>query len=168
MRIIDLPEFQDKTDVLTMTAQDPVLDACMAMKQRRVGSVLVTDKGKLTGIFTERDLLFRVVGEGKDLKNLTLKDVMTSNIKVAKPEDSVADSMRRMTQGRFRHLPVVDAQGKVIGILSQGDFAAHSWGDLMKNFKETARVSFMSNTQLWLLVLGIMVYFTVLLFAFKG
>lgn len=168
MRIKDLPEFQDKSDVLTMKAQDSILDACIAMKKRRVGSVLVTDQGKLAGIFTERDLLFKVVGEGKELKGLTLKDAMTSNIKIAHPEDSVADSMRRMTQGHFRHLPVVDSNGEVIGILSQGDFVAHTWSDLIKDITTTAKTSFMSNTQLWLLAIGIMLYFTVLLFAFKS
>lgn len=167
MRIIDLPEFRDKSDILTMSKTDTVHAACVKMRERHCGSVIITEKGKLIGIFTERDLLRKVAAEKGDVTKLKLKDVMSTNLKTATPEDEIADSMRRMTQGKFRHLPVVDNQGHVIGILSQGDFIAHSWADLFKGLTQTARTSFMSNTQLWILVLCIFIYVTVLMAAFR-
>lgn len=167
MRVIDLPEFRDKADILTMSKDTTVHDACVAMKERHCGSVIITENGKLSGIFTERDLLRKVAADNQDITKLKLKDVMTTNLKTATAEDSIADCMRRMTQGKFRHLPVVDKQNRVIGILSQGDFIAYTWADLFKGFTQTARTSFMSNTQIWILVLCVFIYVTVLMAAFK-
>lgn len=164
MRIIDIPEFKDKTDVLTMTEDANLMDVVAVMAERNIGSVVVVRDSKVVGIFTERDLLVKVVGKRKKADELILVDVMTKNPKTASMNDTVSDSMRRMTQGRFRHLPVVDENKNLIGIISQGDFVAYTWFDIFTKLTGTTKRSFLSNTQLWMLVLGPLAYLLVLKF----
>lgn len=97
-----------------------VQDACRAMWKRRVGAVLVAQNGRLMGIFTGRDAV-RTLAEGRDPAHTFLVDVMTSNPDTIAPELTAIDALRAMSDGGYRHLPVVDA-GKVVGIVSRGDF----------------------------------------------
>ena len=163
MRITDMPEFKDKNEVLSMDKNDSLCDAVDAMCKARVGSVLVTDKGKLVGIFTERDLLRRVAGCRLELDKIKLSEVMTSDVKTAHPNDKVVDSMRRMSQGRFRHLPVIDDKGELVGLLSQGDFVALTMSDAWNRFAETAKAGIFNNYQPFLFLVGIAIYTIVLL-----
>lgn len=164
MRIIDVPEFKDKTDVLTMPETANLMDVVVKMVERNIGSVVVVRDSKVVGIFTERDLLTKVVGKRKNPEDLTLVDIMTKNPKTASLNDTVADSMRRMSQGHFRHLPVVDENKNLIGIISQGDFVAYTWYDIFTKFTTQTKRSFLSNTQLWMLILGPLAYLLVLKF----
>lgn len=158
MRIMDVPEFKDKTNILTVLPETPLIDVVSEMAGRNVGSAVVLKNGKLVGIFTERDLLVKVVGKGKLVEGLTVADVMTKNPHAAKMEDDVAESVRRMSQGRFRHLPIVDEDKNLIGLLSQGDFVAYTWSDLMSRVRHHTKLSFLTNSQLWLLILGPVAY----------
>jgi len=158
MRIIDVPEFKDKTNVLTVLPETPLSKVVSDMAARNVGSAVVLKNGKLAGIFTERDLLIKVIGKGKSVADLTVADVMTKNPHAAKMEDDVNESLRRMSQGRFRHLPIVDDQKNLVGLLSQGDFVAYTWSDLMGRVGKHTKMSFLTNSQLWLLVLGPIAY----------
>lgn len=164
MRIIDIPEFKDKTDVLTMPETANLMDVVVKMAERNVGSVVVVRDSKVVGIFTERDLLTKVVGKRKKTEDLSLIDVMTKNPKTASLNDTVADSMRRMSQGHFRHLPVIDDKKNLIGIISQGDFVAYTWYDIFTKITNQTKRSFLSNTQVWMLVLGPLAYLLVLKF----
>jgi CBS domain-containing protein len=166
MKISEIPEFRDKSSILTMEENEPLLKAIDAMNERNVGAILVTKDGKLSGIFTERDLLRRVVGKRLDAEGLLLSDVMTSNPKTATVEDRVADTMRRMSQGRFRHMPIVGADGNLKGLLSQGDFVAFTWSDLFTRITNTTKQSFFANTQLWVLILAPLVYLLLFKLAF--
>ena len=159
MRITDMPEFQDKRKVLTMNGNENIFEVAKAMKKDNCGSVVIIDKSrKILGIFTERDLLFKVVAEGKDVKKLKLKDVMTTDINVAHETDEIAASLRRMSQGRFRHLPIVDDHEKLVGMMSQGDFVAFTWPQLVHRLSQSTAVSFLTNTQLWMLIVSILAY----------
>ncbi len=139
MKISDIPEFRDKSEVLTFDESTPVRDAIKTMAEKNYGAVLVTKKDMLSGIFTERDLLKKIAAEGKDIGKLQLKDVMTPDPNTASIEDAVTDCMRRMSQGRFRHMPVVDDKGKILGLLSQGDFVAFTMSDIMARFSISAK-----------------------------
>jgi CBS domain-containing protein len=86
----------------------------------KVGSVLVMDGKRLVGIFTERDVLRRVVGGRKDPEKTTVADVMTRELVVMKPGSTLGDAMTVISQKRIRHLPVVE-EGHVVGVISQGD-----------------------------------------------
>ena len=105
-----------------------VADAVAEMNGHRVGSVLILDGGKLVGIFTERDVLRRVVGAAIDPKRTLVADVMTQGVITISPETSIEETMRIFTEKRCRHLPVVD-NGQLVGTISIGDITR--WmGDL--------------------------------------
>jgi CBS domain-containing protein len=96
--------------------------ACKLMAERDIGAVMVTDAGgHLAGIFTERDLVKRVAGPGLDIDATKLKDVMTPAPQTMRPSDAAVLALRRMRDGGFRHMPVVD-EGKLLGIVSSRDF----------------------------------------------
>ena len=107
---------------LTLRPSATVKDACTHMRERRTGSVLVTDEnGHLSGIFTGRDAVCRVLAVGKDAAKTKLADVMTAAPVTVPPDKTAIDALRLMWDGGFRHLPVVKA-GRVVGIVSRGDF----------------------------------------------
>ncbi len=97
-----------------------VRDAAMTMAERRIGAVLVVEDGRLVGIFTERDVVTRVVARGGDPDRTTLGEVMTPDPDTIGPDDSVAYALERMSQAGYRHLPVIDG-GELIGIVSIRD-----------------------------------------------
>jgi CBS domain-containing protein len=90
------------------------------MNRRKVGSVLVMEGGRLVGIFTERDVLWRVVAAGLDPKTSLLGQVMTRNPITVEPTTSIQHVMNVFTEKRFRHMPVVD-RGRLLGLISIGD-----------------------------------------------
>lgn len=106
--------------VFSVSPTMSVADAVSEMNRHRVGSVLVLDAGKLVGIFTERDVLRRVVGACLDPKRALVADVMTANVITISPEATVEDTMVLFTEKRCRHLPVLD-QGRLVGTISIGD-----------------------------------------------
>ncbi len=126
MKIADIPEFKNRTKVLTCAPSDTIYDAVVSMTYRQCGAIAVTEKDKLVGIFTERDLLARVVGQGRDVESTPISEVMSQNIETATEHDSAILCMGRMDHGRFRHIPVVDHDGNLIGMLSQRDFVAYT------------------------------------------
>ncbi len=95
-----------------------VFDAVRLMNDQQVGAVAVANKSVLAGIFTERDLMIRVVLEGKDPKTTPIGDVMTTECISAKQDLSMGEALQIMTEKHFRHLPVVDDDEKVLGLLS--------------------------------------------------
>jgi len=104
----------DLIRALVLSAQATVTEAMRAMQREHRGAVLVTDDGtrqsKLLGIFTERDVLFRIVDRGKNPATLALGDVMTPDPEVLPITASVAFVLNKMSIGGFRHVPVVDAE----------------------------------------------------------
>jgi len=136
MRIAELPEFQNRSQVLTCGPNQTALEAVVNMAHKHYGAIAVTEKDKLLGIFTERDLLTRVVGQGRDVETTKIRDVMSTKVETATPSDSVNLCMGRMNHGRFRHMPVVDENHKLIGMLSQRDFIAHIMREMSQ--KKTA------------------------------
>lgn len=106
---------------LKLGVDDTVRQACSAMWDRRVGAVLVVDAhDKLAGIFTGRDAV-RMLAEGRHTPDARLAVAMTPNPDTIAPESTSIDALRAMSDGGYRHLPVVDGD-KVVGIVSRGDF----------------------------------------------
>jgi CBS domain-containing protein len=97
-----------------------VADAVAEMNHHRVGSVLVIEGNRLVGIFTERDVLRRVVGAGVDPKIARVSEVMTSGVITISPDATIEQTMVLFTEKRLRHLPVVE-DGRLIGTISIGD-----------------------------------------------
>lgn len=101
------------------TPDTTVLQAIRLMASNEVGAVVVTDPfGKIAGIFTERDNMLRVTLLDRDPKNTLLKDVMTAVVKTALPDLPAQEALQHMIRHKHRHLPVVDAAGRVIGVVS--------------------------------------------------
>ncbi|MCQ9375198.1 CBS domain-containing protein [Methyloversatilis sp. XJ19-13] len=107
--------------IATMEADRTVLDALRLLAEHGIGAVLVTDAGRLAGIFSERDYARRVVLEGKSSSTTTLREVMTSKLIHVTPVNTVDDAMQLMTDKRIRHLPVLDEAGALVGVVSIGD-----------------------------------------------
>lgn len=101
-----------------------VLDAAEMMNEHGTGSVLVLEAGKLVGIFTERDLMRRVVAVRRDPATTPLAEVMTTALVTCTPEASLADCGALMSERRIRHLPVLDSHGAVSGMITTGDLLA--------------------------------------------
>ena len=101
-------------------ADDTLAEASAKMWRQQTGSLLIMEDQKLIGIVTERDVL-RTVGEGQDPKAVSLRDVMTSDVVTVASDLSVREAAQIMFDKWFRHLPVVDAAGTVVGIVSLRD-----------------------------------------------
>ncbi len=102
-----------------------VLEATRMMNEQKVGAVAVTDGDRLLGMFTERDVLRRVVGEERSPANVIVEDVMTSEVACCCLETTLDEARGVMKNRRIRHLPVVDDDGKLIGLVSIGDLNAY-------------------------------------------
>jgi CBS domain-containing protein len=107
-------------EVFQIGADATVFEAVKQMVETGVGSLLVTEEGEITGIFTERDYLRRMALEGRNDKETPVRDVMSSPLVVVTPETPIDECMAVMTDRRIRHLPVVEA-GEVVGLISIGD-----------------------------------------------
>ncbi len=94
--------------------------AARTMKKQRIGALMVVDGGRLVGIFTERDAVFRVLAEGRDPSRTPLADVMTTQPRTIAPDRAIDQALLMMHDGGFRHVPVVDG-GKPLGMISARD-----------------------------------------------
>ena len=108
------------TEVFSVTPQDSVLRAIEIMATRHVGALLVMNQAALLGIISERDYARKVILKNRSSHDTPVGDIMTSPAITVTPEDTVHRCMELMTEGRFRHLPVVKG-GRVAGMLSIGD-----------------------------------------------
>jgi CBS domain-containing protein len=105
------------TPPLILDPQQTVADAVELMRGRRVGCVLIYRDARLAGLFTERDLLRRVLAAGLPLST-PLSVCMTPDPVTVNPRESIGSAIRRMEAGGYRHLPVIDDAGQAVGILS--------------------------------------------------
>jgi len=114
---LPIKEVMERKTLLTAAPQTSVIKAAKLMARRNVGAVLVVEHQHLTGIFTERDAVFRVVARGLDSRTTQLVDVMTKDPKTVSPDKSFGYALLVMHENHFRHLPVVE-NGKLIGVIS--------------------------------------------------
>ncbi len=108
------------SSVYSVAPEVTVLDAVRKMNQERVGALLVCVSNELVGIFTERDVLTRVVDSGRDPTSTRVVEVMTSEVETVRSSAGVQDAMALISERRFRHLPVID-DGELLGVVSSGD-----------------------------------------------
>ncbi|HXA35019.1 MAG TPA: CBS domain-containing protein [Steroidobacteraceae bacterium] len=108
------------TEVFSVEPQDSVLHAIEVMATRHVGALLVMKGGSLLGIISERDYARKVILKNRSSHDTPVSDIMTTPAVSVTPEETVHRCMQIMTEGRFRHLPVVKG-GRVVGMLSIGD-----------------------------------------------
>jgi len=131
---------QKGSEIVTISPTDSVFDAVKLMDEKNIGSLLVLNTNKkIAGIFSERDCFRKVVLADKSARDVQVKSVMTKKVIYASPENTVDECMALMTQKRIRHLPVLDAQQRVVGIISIGDlvkFMASEQDALIRNLEK--------------------------------
>ena len=113
-------EIVAKRKVVTAPSKTTVAHAARLMEDNEVGALLVMEKGRLVGIFTERDALFRVLAAGRDPRTTPLSEVMTRDPQSIQPDRAFGHAMLMMYEGGFRHVPVVE-KGHPLGVVSTRD-----------------------------------------------
>ena len=168
-RLVDRPEFKTKPQPITFLAKDKVTEAVDVMSEKNYGSVVIVDsKDKVIGIVTERDIVKKLVKNNMSPKTTKLEEIMTSNPRVANENDNVIDWLRIMSNDRFRRLPVVDENGKIKVIFTQGDFVSYTWPDLIFHASQLAKASFMKGFSFNTLLIMMLVYGVALIAAIKA
>lgn len=151
MQIKQRPEFNRKAAVMTFRPDEDVFTAVQAMSEKNYGAaIIISPDDKPLGIVTERDFMRRLLNKGLDPKKTPLSAIMTSDLKLAHADDDVLDWLRQMSNDRFRHLPVVDDNGKLTGIMSQGDFVSYTWPELLSRVKEQTQATFGINPSIFI------------------
>jgi CBS domain-containing protein len=159
MKIKDRTEFKSKPSPLAFKAHDKVVDAVRAMSDNNYGaSVIVDNENRPIGIITERDLMKRLLYKNLDVNTTTVSEVMTSEIRLASENDEVVTWLSIMSNERFRHLPVIDQEGRLISLMSQGDFVSYTWPQLLKQATDSAFRVFMNRFHFHLLFGAILLY----------
>lgn len=107
--------------VITVEAETPVLEAVQLLRGHQIGAMpVVDDRARMIGLFTERDVVWRLAERGATLLEEPVRRCMTSPVHFCKPDDPIRDVMWQMTYRRIRHLPVVE-DGRLVGMISIGD-----------------------------------------------
>jgi CBS domain-containing protein len=114
--------------VHSIDATGLVLKAACQMNDLGIGGLVVVDGARAVGMFTERDILRRVVAARLDPATTVVREVMTAPIAVCRPSTSIAECRAVMTEKRIRHLPIVDGE-RLLGIVTIGDILAHEIGE---------------------------------------
>ncbi|MCC6416888.1 MAG: CBS domain-containing protein [Gemmataceae bacterium] len=105
--------------------EETVYEAAVKMNENKIGSLAVMQEGRLCGIITERDILQRVVADRRDPATTTVGEVMTTDLVCCRSHTPLEEARGVMKNRRIRHLPVVDDQGQLRGMVSIGDLNAH-------------------------------------------
>jgi CBS domain-containing protein len=123
---------------------DSIAKAAQLMKREDVGAVPVVEtraSRRLVGIVTDRDIVVKVIAEGRDVQATTVRDVMTPKPAVCREDEDVSKAVAEMAEHQVRRIPVVDAQGGLVGIIAQADIATRlnrdkTTGDLVEAISE--------------------------------
>ena len=107
--------------VLSVSPDMPVFEALGVMADKNVGALLVVEGERLVGVFSERDYARKVILKGKSSKDTPVREIMSSHVLYVRPEQTIEDCMALMTGKRVRHLPVLDEELRVVGVISIGD-----------------------------------------------
>lgn len=112
-------------DILTIRPDASVAEATKVLSERRIGALIVSRDGQsLDGMLSERDIVRELGRRGDGCLRDPVSALMTAKVTTVGPEDSAVEAMTRMTEGRFRHLPVIE-DGRMIGVISIGDVVKH-------------------------------------------
>lgn len=118
-------------DVITVTPSASLADVAAILSSKRIGAVVVVEKGRIRGILSERDMVRALAKEGGGALAMPAGDWMTAEVATCSPEDTINDVMEKMTTGRFRHLPVLEG-GSLAGIVSIGDVVKRRIEDVQR------------------------------------
>lgn len=111
-------------ELVTVEPDAKVVEVAKQMADQDVGSVLVLSNGKPRGILTDRDIVVRCLAKNIDVSDCTIENIMTESLETCNEEDGIFECIEKMRSAKVRRMPVVNQQGKVIGIISFGDLLA--------------------------------------------
>ena len=122
MKVSVILQKKGSTEVATIAPSTAASDAVRELSRRRIGALVVTSgDGNIAGIISERDIVRRLGEEGPNALLRPVSEIMTTTVQTCTADDTAFDLLGRMTEGRFRHMPVMGADGQMNGILSIGD-----------------------------------------------
>jgi CBS domain-containing protein len=120
-------------------ADKPVAEAAKMMRDEDVGLAPIVEGDRLVGTLTDRDIAIRVVAEGRDPESTTVREVASTELVTIDPDQSLDEALRLMAQHQVRRLPVVEEDGRLVGVLAQADVARH--GDDSETGQVVERIS---------------------------
>lgn len=117
--------------VATITSEANIAHLVDDLKRHNIGAVVVSPDGRtVEGIVSERDIVRAMTEHLRDIATLTVGQIMTTEVYTCTPDDAVEELMGQMTEHRFRHVPVIDADGALIAVVSIGDLVKHRLAEL--------------------------------------
>ncbi len=159
MKIKDRVEYTTKPDPLTCGPEESILGAAKKMSSKNYGAIVVVDGDrKVLGLVTERDIMRRTVAEERNPADTSVGEIMTSELRVASENDNLIDWLRIMSNERFRRLPIVDEDGRLTSIMTQGDFVSYTWPDLMTQAVTLTRSTVGNSYQIFLILAAVLAY----------
>ena len=108
-------------EVWSISPDRSVYDALTLMAEKNVGALVVMERDRVIGIISERDYARNVILKGKSSKELAVQEIMTSRVVCVRPEQTMEECMELMTDKHIRHLPVLDDEKRLVGLISIGD-----------------------------------------------
>ena len=131
-------------DLVTATSENTVVEVARLMKTEDIGPVLIVDNEQsrtLVGILTDRDIVLKVIAEGKDVNTTRVGEVMSKKLVTCRADDDVDIAMKAMAQYQLRRIPVVEENMRQVGIISQADLATRvnepeKTGEMVKEISE--------------------------------
>ena len=159
MKIRERVEYATKPEPLVCGPDETALSAVQMMSDRNYGAIVVTDAERnVLGLMTERDVMRKLVAGGKNPAETKVSEIMTTEVRVAKEDDNLIDWLRIMSNERFRRLPIVDEQGKLTSIMTQGDFVSYTWPDLMSQAVTLTKSTVGGAYQIFLILGAVLLY----------
>ena len=110
----------------TVGSDATVVEAARLMRDEDIGIVPIVEGEKLVGTITDRDIAIKIVAEQKDFESTTVRDIASTNLVTVDPQQELDEALRLMAKHQVRRLPVVEEDGKLVGIVAQADVAQHA------------------------------------------
>ena len=114
------------SDPTTVQSSASIVEAARAMRDEDAGIVPVVENDRLVGTVTDRDIAVRVVAEGRDVQSTTVRDIASTDLVTVDPQQNLDEALRLMAEHQVRRLPVVEEDGRLVGIVAQADVARES------------------------------------------
>ncbi len=110
----------------TVSADQPVVEAARLMRDEDVGITPIVEGDRLIGTLTDRDIVLRVIADGRDPQSVTAREIASTNLVTVDPQQELDEALRLMAHHQVRRLPVVEEDGRLVGVVAQADVAQHA------------------------------------------